>query len=386
MKEVKAILTTLLLLHSYGSIGCEEVKLSFGEQAQLFSLFSSGHKSNYVEIQNPCEEKLTLLENSKSKTILRKRRPPKIQIEQSNRAFSIIEPGDTLSEVIRSYIGRYYSVGHKRLLNLYQKYNPEISDVTKIYVGQKIYHPDKEEFPEQSSGRELASSDFEPSSEQVDRAQDSNIERSLTIEAGLQFVTIDGENQTNGRRASLINEGDATIGLSLSFRSEENVLRTYFDYRKFTILQNEEEQLVDNKFSTIEFGLEYLKSFGRYIRLGPGFGSGSDYFQYASDSEKLRIVKVKKLKYGLVLNSSWFESDKLSVETNIKYFVQQLDSPDSASLKNGDEQWIDLQFKMPFAGGGVGTKLFYKRSQKSSDIYEQVETIDGASFFYSVDF
>lgn len=62
-------------------------------------------------------------------------------IHQSSSQY-VIQKGDTVSELVAKYYGRYGSRSYQEGVKLFQAANPQITNIDKIYAGQKIYLPD----------------------------------------------------------------------------------------------------------------------------------------------------------------------------------------------------------------------------------------------------
>ncbi len=62
-------------------------------------------------------------------------------IHQSSSQY-VIQKGDTVSELVAKYYGRYGTRPYQEGVKLFQAANPQITNIDKIYAGQKIYLPD----------------------------------------------------------------------------------------------------------------------------------------------------------------------------------------------------------------------------------------------------
>lgn len=61
---------------------------------------------------------------------------------QQNASQYVVQRGDTVSELVAKYYGRFGSRTYQEGVKLFQAANPQITDIDRIYAGQKIYLPD----------------------------------------------------------------------------------------------------------------------------------------------------------------------------------------------------------------------------------------------------
>jgi len=311
-----------------------------------------------------------------------------LDTNETQRSFSIVKNGDSLSNIILDELGVYFSAGPDKLHTLYKKINTNILVVDKIKIGQKIFHPTVDELANIGINRKIASTPLEAEKFEVKRVKKDKSKsiRRVSLRSGVSFGKIRGENLANSTTANLISDELSFIGIGFEYEKNKNFFKFDLNRKTISYLKGVDFSLDGSKQTLIDYGVNYTRSINQYFRPGVEVRLKEGFFHRGIDKSTIELYKIQERQFGLTLDSDIYKTDDFILSTNLKYFKSEIDSQYDSSLKEGSQSFIGLEITLPMDENQIGVSVYHQSEEKSSDIYKQSEITNGALVFYNIGF